>query len=70
MPAPLMPEITSEKMRPETTGAGIAYFCSALDFDTRKRPKKMTSAANPSVVRYSNWNPASLPASAAAYLPK
>lgn len=59
MPAPLMPEITREKMSPETTGAGIAYFCSAFDFETMKRPRKMTMAAKPRVVRYSNWKLAS-----------
>ena len=58
IPKPLMAEIKIEKIMPETTGAGIAYFLNAADFETRARPRKITMAAKPRVHRYSNLNEA------------
>ena len=54
VPDILINETATEKIKPDTTGAGIAYFFRAADLLTIARPKKITMAAKPSVVRYSN----------------
>ena len=57
----LMKETTREKIRPETTGAGIAYLRRSLECRTIARPRKITMAAKPNAVRYSNLNEAIAP---------
>jgi len=54
MPVPLKMAIRTENSRPEITGAGIANLRSTWDRRTMARPAKMTSAAKPRLVRYSN----------------
>ena len=66
----LMAEIRSEKMIPDTTGAGIAYFLNAAERATMARPQKITIAAKPNVQRYSNLNVAMAPSAAGVNLPK
>ena len=47
IPAPLMQDTMIEKIRPEITGAGIAYFLSASERATMALPRKITMAAKP-----------------------
>ncbi|MPN30508.1 hypothetical protein SDC9_177979 [bioreactor metagenome] len=61
VPDILIMETASEKIRPDTTGAGIAYFFKIDDLETMPRPRKITMAAKPSVVKYSNLNEAIAP---------
>ena len=55
IPAPLMQDTMIEKIRPEITGAGIAYFLSVSERATMALPRKITMAAKPRVHRYSNF---------------
>ena len=64
MPMPLIRETRMEKIIPETTGAGIAYFLKGAERATMARPRKMTMAAKPSVHKYSNLNDAAAPSAA------
>ena len=50
-----------EKINPETTGAGIAYFFKAFEWLTHHLPEKITKAAIPNVHKYSNWKVATSP---------
>ncbi|CCY81663.1 unknown [Clostridium sp. CAG:149] len=70
MPAPLMTDTMMEKMIPDTTGAGIAYLRRSAECATIARPAKITMAAKPRVVRYSNLNDATAPSAAGVYVPK
>ena len=64
MPEPLIIATTIEKMIPDTTGAGIAYLRSNFEWFTIARPRKITMAAKPRVVRYSNLKLATAPSAA------
>ena len=64
IPAPLMQDTMIEKIRPEITGAGIAYFLSASERATMALPRKITMAAKPRVHRYSNLKEATAPSAA------
>ena len=64
VPVILIAEIRSEKMIPETTGAGIAYFLNAAECATIARPRKITIAAKPRVHQYSNLKFAIAPSAA------
>ena len=54
MPLPFKMAITMENSRPDTTGAGMANFRSRPEWFTMAWPRKITMAAKPRVVRYSN----------------
>ena len=64
IPAPLMQDTMIEKIRPEITGAGIAYFLSVSERATMALPRKITMAAKPRVHRYSNLKEATAPSAA------
>ena len=69
-PAPFRQDTRMEKIRPETTGAGMAYFRRGAEGATIQRPKKITMAAKPRLVRYSNLKVLSAPSTPAVYSPK
>ena len=64
IPLILIAEIRREKMIPDITGAGIAYFRKREERATMARPKKITIAANPRVHKYSNLKVAIAPSAA------
>ena len=60
-PLPFKMAITMENSRPDTTGAGMANFRSIADRLTMACPRKITMAAKPRLVRYSNLNALTAP---------
>lgn len=65
MPLPFRMAITMENRSPETTGAGMANFRSSAERLTMAWPRKITMAAKPKLVRYSNLNELTAPSTPA-----
>ena len=59
-----------ENSRPEITGAGMANFRRSGECFTIVRPRKMTIAAKPRLLRYSNLKLLTAPSTPAVYVPK